>query len=337
MASTLPFSIVDVFSTTPYRGNPLAVVSTISPASGPLTKSQYQHITRQFNLSETTFFAAPSLKKAHYALRSFLPDGKEVFGAGHNILGVWWHLASAGLLDLTSGSETAIKIKENSDNHEEWEFWQELGGDVLPVRILRSQAGEIKVSIRQAPPKSHAFHPNLASLSQAVGIQESDIGFQNSTKLLRPQVLSTSTTKHLQVPLASIEALNRVAVQKDALLQQLALVDDHAYGLYLFTRVPGENNSYQARFFSPGMSGEDPATGSAAGPLAFYLYEHGELELENGVGVITVIQGLKVGREYLITVTLTRGSDGVVNVDFSGGGVSVANGDIALPAADLTF
>ncbi|KAG7150569.1 Trans-2 like protein [Verticillium longisporum] len=156
--------------------------------------------------------------------------------------------------------------------------------------------------------------------------------------LLPPQVTSTSTTHHLLVPLASVEALNKAVVQKDKLLEQLALVDKRAYGLFLFTRVGA--NKYEARFFSPGMSGEDPATGSAAGPLSVYLHEHGELELVDGAAHIEVHQGLRVGRRCLIKVALSleksEGED-IRQVDLIGGGVTIAEGRISVPGESIAF
>ncbi|KAH6711775.1 phenazine biosynthesis protein [Leptodontidium sp. MPI-SDFR-AT-0119] len=335
--TTLPFVIVDVFSTTAFKGNPLAIVNNTTT---DLSTAQQQFITRQFNLSETTFFSKPTLPKAAYKLRSFLPDGREVFGAGHNILGVWWWLAVGGFLDLSK--PTSRDGKSGSD---EFVFWQELGGEVLPVKILRKQTlgdggTEITVSIRQAPPKAQNVHPDPASLAQSIGLSPSDIGFGGTSVSLQPQVFSTSSTRHLQVPISSISALNRTSVQRDKLLHQLSLVDDHAYGLYLFSPVPDAKGSYQARFFSPGMSGEDPATGSAAGPLSAYLHRYGQLDLVEGVGRIAVTQGLSVGRECLINVTLsdTGAADGqVLDVDFSGSGVKVATGDITVPDAQLSF
>jgi trans-2,3-dihydro-3-hydroxyanthranilate isomerase len=335
--TTVPFTIVDVFSTTAYRGNPLAVVDN---RASNLTKTQMQLITRQFNLSETTFFSNPTLPKATYSLRSFLPDGREVFGAGHNILGVWWWLAQGGYLDLSKPDSI-----DSANGTEEFVFWQELGGEVMPVKVLRrksSETGEaeIVISIRQASPKSHNTHPDPAALAESIGLATSDIGFSGASKPLPGQVMSTSTTRHLLVPISSLSALNKASVQRDKLLQQLSLVDDHAYGLYLFAQAPGVKNAYQARFFSPGMSGEDPATGSAAGPLSAYLYKQGQLELVEAVGTIAVQQGLKVGRECLINVTLSStgtGSDAILNVDFSGGGVKVSNGEMAVPSPELSF
>ncbi|KAG4413837.1 hypothetical protein IFR04_013020 [Cadophora malorum] len=334
--STVPFTTVDVFSTTAFKGNPLAVVDN---RTADLTTTQMQLIARQFNLSETTFFSHSCLEKAAFRLRSFLPDGTEVFGAGHNILGVWWFLADGGFLDFSNPV-----AKNGGRNVEEFELWQELGGEVLPVRVLRrvSSRGtndEFSVSIRQAPPKAGNIYSDPAALAESIGLDVSDIGFPGSVNKGQPQVFSTSTTSHLQVPISSISALNRVVVTRDKLLQQLALVDENAYGLYLFSPEPNTTDSYQARFFSPGMAGEDPATGSAAGPLSAYLHTHGHLDLVEDSGSITVRQGLRVGRKCIINVMLTKsdGDDNSVNVDLSGSGVKVATGEIQIPDKEVVF
>lgn len=354
---SISFTIVDVFSKTQFKGNPLAIVDNTADI---LSETQMKIISRQFNLSETTFFSPPTVPSATYRLRSFLPDGREVFGAGHNILGVWWWLATAGFLDLSKPNST-----DKSNGVEEFIFHQQLGDDVLPVKVMRiardesssGQTGsldspaEISISIRQISPNFYNFHPNPAELAQSFGLTAADIGLSqdvarnNSSKPLRPQVVSTSTTRHLLVPISSVSALNRASVQRDKLLQQLSIVDNKAYGLYLFTPMPSSpdsrgKNIYQARFFSPGMSAEDPATGSAAGPLSAYLYKHGHLDITGSVGKLTIQQGIKVGRECWINVTLsvtTIGDSEVLNMDLLGGGVKVASGEIALPSIDLHF
>ncbi|KAK4247611.1 hypothetical protein C7999DRAFT_14387 [Corynascus novoguineensis] len=332
---SVSFTIADVFSTTLYKGNPLAIVDAREET---LTDTQLKLITRQFNLSETTFFFPPTSPKADFKLRSFLPDGKEVIGAGHNILGVWWHLAQANLLPLP--------VPQAAD--ENFVFHQELGGQVMPVRVTRhTSAISFSVSIRQSTPHAHATHPDPTGLALSLGLRPEDIGFEG----LPPQVMSTSTTRHLLVPLSSVAALNQVTVAgREALLAQLRRADNAAYGLYLFTPEAGDGDgegttntrAFQARFFSPGMSGEDPATGSAAGPLAAYLYRHRALKVDGrGAGKIIVRQGLRVGRECVIEVELGVGKneDGeeVVEVDLVGGGVQVAEGRIAVPDVSTQF
>jgi PhzF family phenazine biosynthesis protein len=88
------------------------------------------------------------------------------------------------------------------------------------------------------------------------------------------------------------------------------------------------------------MSAEDPATGSAAGPLSAYLFEHGDLELVDGKAWIEVTQGLQVGRECVIRVALSfENSEDEVpqHVDLVGGAVVVAEGKIAIPDTSTPF
>ena len=77
-----PFAQVDVFTTEPYRGNPVAVVLD---ASG-LTDADMQRIANWTNLSETTFVLAPSVAEADYRVRIFTPSVELPF-AGHPTLG----------------------------------------------------------------------------------------------------------------------------------------------------------------------------------------------------------------------------------------------------------
>ncbi len=79
---TRNFKQVDVFTTIPYRGNPLAVVLD---GSG-LSDEEMQHFARWTNLSETTFLLPPSTDDADYRVRIFTPGGELPF-AGHPTLG----------------------------------------------------------------------------------------------------------------------------------------------------------------------------------------------------------------------------------------------------------
>ncbi|MEK9804345.1 MAG: PhzF family phenazine biosynthesis protein, partial [Curvibacter sp.] len=79
---TRPYRQVDVFTTTPYWGNPLAVVLD---GTG-LSDEQMQRFARWTNLSETTFLLPPTQAGADYRVRIFTPGGELPF-AGHPTLG----------------------------------------------------------------------------------------------------------------------------------------------------------------------------------------------------------------------------------------------------------
>lgn len=90
---TLAYQVVDVFTTTAFAGNPLAVVLD----GDDLTTSQMQAIASEFNLSETTFpYAAP--EGATYGLRIFTPTTELPF-AGHPSVGSAWVLRSLGRIN----------------------------------------------------------------------------------------------------------------------------------------------------------------------------------------------------------------------------------------------
>jgi len=82
MPRSRSFTQVDVFSTTPYSGNPVAVVLD----GTDLSDEQMQHVARWTNLSETTFVLPPTVPEADYRLRIFTPEGELPF-AGHPTLG----------------------------------------------------------------------------------------------------------------------------------------------------------------------------------------------------------------------------------------------------------
>src|ERR1700683_766651 len=82
MPRSRAFTQVDVFSTVPYLGNPVAVVHD----GTDLTDEQMQRLARWTNLSETTFVLPPTAPVADYRLRIFTPGGELPF-AGHPTLG----------------------------------------------------------------------------------------------------------------------------------------------------------------------------------------------------------------------------------------------------------
>ena len=96
--NTRPFAQVDVFTATPYRGNPLAVVLDGSD----LSTEQMQHFTNWTNLSECTFLLPPTQKGADYRVRIFCP-GRELPFAGHPTLGTahaWLAVAGEEVLPV---------------------------------------------------------------------------------------------------------------------------------------------------------------------------------------------------------------------------------------------
>jgi trans-2,3-dihydro-3-hydroxyanthranilate isomerase len=295
---TLPFHIVDVFAVEPLTGNPLAIVE----GGTDLTLDLLQRIAREFNQSETTFLLPPARPEADWRLRSFTPAGAEVFGAGHNALGAWWWLAQAGKLAL-SGSDTV--------------FHQEIGASVLPVTISQAGGRLTSVVMEQEAPVAGRQLRDLDKLAASLGLTAADLAVDRAPC----QVVSTGAA-HLMAPIRDREAVDRIQPDAKALFALLDSVGGE--GCYVFSLDPRQTDAVAyARFFNPTVGiWEDPATGTAAGPLAAHLVANGLAKLGQ---MMKVEQGTAMGRTSLIQVEVFANA-----VKVSGSGVVVASGQLTL-------
>lgn len=289
----LPFYLVDVFADRPLEGNPLAVVD----GGDDLSDDVLRAIAREFNQSETTFVMKPTMAQASFRLRSFTASGAEVYGAGHNALGAWWWIAADGRLDRLSPDTTS---------------YQEIGGELLPV-LIKSQNGAPKwIAMRQEPPRFLKQLDQADTLVNALGLNSVDL----SVGGLPRQVVWTGAP-HLMVPVSDCAAVDRAAPDHKALKAVLASVD--AEGCYVFAYSDKrETAPAYARFFNPTVGlWEDPATGTAAGPLGAYLVANG-VHKDSG---LTIEQGTIMGRRSLIQVRIDRDE-----IEIAGHCVVVASG-----------
>src|SRR5262245_59373030 len=256
---TLPFHFVDVFAVEPLTGNPLVVVD----GGADLTLDLFQRIAREFNQSETTFLLPPTQPKADWRLRSFTPAGVEVFGAGHNALGAWWWLAQAGRLALPSATV----------------FHQEIGANVLPVTISRAGGQLANVVMEQQAPIAGQQLEDLAKLAASLGVHPADLAADR----VPCQVVFTGAA-HLMVPIRNREGVDRI--QPDAKTLFALLKGVGGEGCYVFSLDPRRTDAVAyARFFNPTVGiWEDPATVTAAGPLAAHLVAHGLAKPEQIIG-----------------------------------------------------
>ena len=295
---TLPFHIVDVFAVEPLTGNPLAVVD----GGADLPLDLCQRIAREFNQSETTFVLPPTRSGADRRLRSFSTAGIEVFGAGgHNSLGAWWWLAESGKLALAEGGAL---------------FHQEIGDRVFPVTIVREGGQLASVVMDQAAPVAGRQVTDVAPLAAALGLTAADLAADR----VPCQVISTGAA-HLMVPIRSRDAVDRVQPDVKALFAILRSVGGE--GCYVFSLDPRQAGAVAyARFFNPTVGiAEDPATGTAAGPLAVHLVAHGVA----APGRMTIEQGTAMGRTSIIQVEAIGNT-----VRIAGRGVIVASGQLML-------
>jgi trans-2,3-dihydro-3-hydroxyanthranilate isomerase len=288
--ASVSFALVDVFSDQPLSGNPLAVV----PDADHLDEAVMARIATEFNQSETTFLVAPTMPGAEHRLRSFTPAGVEVFGAGHNALGAWWWLADNGRLDRPG-------------------VWhQQLGTVVLAVEV-----GPDGIAMRQEPAR-YGSTVGSAPLAAALGI---DVAALGAAPQLPAALVVETGAPHLMVGVRDRATVDSVSPDVAALRALLVSADGE--GCYVYSLDPVEPGATaHARFFNP-VAGivEDPATGTAAGPLACLLHRHGVAG-----ETVVVTQGHRIGRPSRLEVRL----DGPTPV-LSGRAVISATGTLRLP------
>jgi trans-2,3-dihydro-3-hydroxyanthranilate isomerase len=271
----VPFRFVDVFTTTPLAGNQLCVV----PEPVDLDDARMQALAKEVGFSETTFVTG--FGGDRYAMRIFTPD-RELPFAGHPTIGTAFVMVSEGR--VTSPAVQAVAA-----------------GDI-PVEV------DLETGLAwmtQLAPRFGPVFEDRELLARAAGLAPDDLDPD-----LPAQTVSTGLPP-LIVPIRDLETLRRARIDQRFVAE--ACERSGGDELYLFaTHADGVT----ARYFGPepGIL-EDPATGSAAGPLGAYLAEHG---LAGMPGTVTILQGEQVGRPSELHVEVAR-EDGSWRVRVGGG------------------
>jgi trans-2,3-dihydro-3-hydroxyanthranilate isomerase len=281
-----PVTWLDVFTSIPLTGNQLAVVHD---ADG-VDDATMLAFARETRLSETTFVQAPSAAGADYRNRIWSMPGEMPF-AGHPSLG------------------TAVAVA-CARGEPEARYVQQTAAGLQPVEV-QLDGDRARASMLQEPPAFGAC-PSAAQVMAAAGLHERDADPQ-----LDPQVVSTGAA-HLMVAVRDAGVLQRAAPDLNAMRDLLEPVG--AIVLYL-AAVDAVGGAARARgfFLDPGGITEDPATGSAAGPLLAYLRERG------GPDELVVEQGIEMGRPSRIECSWAEDRPRV-----SGDVVVVADGHVLL-------
>jgi trans-2,3-dihydro-3-hydroxyanthranilate isomerase len=179
----------------------------------------------------------------------------------------------------------------------------ETGAGLVPIALERDGGRLVFGRMRQPIPAWQPYE-HADELLAALGAEES----------LLPVELYRNGPAFVYVQLASEEAVA-------ALRPDLAALADLEVGADCFA---GRGRSWKTRMFYPGVGvSEDPATGSAAGPLAVHLARHGRI----GFGEqIEIRQGGEVGRPSLLYAMATGEGDRIDSVEVGGTALIVAEG-----------
>ena len=289
------FYTLDVFTTTRFEGNPLAVVTD----GDGLSDDAMLAVAREMNLSETVFVQKPTEDQALARLRIFTTR-EELKLAGHPVIGTWFLLADLGVVPAQEGGVHVL---------------QQTGAGVLPVEIRFKDGRPQRVTMTQT---YAAFRPAKLSkkaLAAALGLSAKDFDPK-----LEPEYVSTGIF-NLMVPLRNRAALGKIVMNMLGLRKLLGKNGTMAYCF-----ACGDNGKAFSRGMLPWELYEDAATGSAAGALGAYLVKHGRLSPAH---TLNILQGEEMGRPSRIEVEVTQSGRKLVP-RVSGAAVKVFEGTVRI-------
>jgi len=303
----LPFVQVDVFTSVPLEGNQLAVFAD----GRSLSDAEMQALAKEMNLSETTFILprdAATERERGVRVRIFTVDEELPF-AGHPTLGTAMVLRNEALRNDASRNEA-------------------LGGGLADEVALDLNVGRIPVRfstrdglpfgmMTQRDPEFGEKHTR-EDVARAAGLAVDDIAAD-----LPIQTVSTGNAFAI-VPLKSLSTLQKLAPTWQNMKQYLEKTS--AKFFYFVSR---ETVNPEARLQSRMIfyNGEDPATGSAAGPCAAWAVQYGIVPPDEQT---LMEQGVEMKRRSRIFFSAGRNGGKIVDVRVGGHVVEVVRGEVFL-------
>ena len=295
---------LDVFTDRIFGGNQLAVVLD----GRGLSTDAMQSIAKEMNFSETTFVLPPERPDTAARVRIFTP-AEELPMAGHPTIGTTYALARAGSV---APPTTAIT----------------LGLGLGPTPVSLEWHGE-DLSFVWMTQQCATFGDPAVDPAGAAAALRVPAAAVTGTGL--PVQVGSSGVPYLLVPLTTRSAVDSAVFDASAFdaFCRAAGVDD--VPIFLFSLEPGpDNGTVYSRMFAPNAGvPEDPATGSACGPLGCYLVRNKVVTPEKA-GAMLNVQGVRMGRPSYIHIAVGVDGGRPASVRVGGRSVFVGEGTLYL-------
>lgn len=287
------YRVVDVFTSEPLEGNPLAVF----PDASGLTTPIMQKIALELSLSETVFLFPSTRPECVAKLRIFTP-GKEMDFAGHPTVGTAYILMDEE--KLPQGT-VQFAVEENVG--------------VIPIRV--DPGPQPKLWLTTPPLREDALIPKETAAELL------DLKPDQLLDFL-PQILNAGNPT-LFIPITNRETVDRISFDT---LAWARFKREHHSPMCVFAFTPTPEGAY-SRMFAPDYGiREDPATGSSTGSLASYMMKHGLAPSKAG-SIFHSEQGTKMGRRSLLYMKI-HGEGGVDGIAVGGNVTPIIEGTISL-------
>lgn len=289
-AMSLPFKQVDVFTSKPFKGNPVAVINCLNvDDKNQLTDKQLQDIATWTNLSETTFLFKPKDPQNDYYLRIFTPKNELPF-AGHPTVG-----SSKAFMEFTNKDQTDCIIR------------QECGVGIVQLTV---KDGKSSFKAEQTTMKS-IDQDTIEQYAESLGVKP----------IATPKLLDVGPKWVVFLVGTAQECYD--ANPNMAKMAEISKQNDHT-GIILGGLKNG--NEYEMRAFAPVINvPEDPVCGSGALSFIRYLQDHnGYTETTN----ISISQGGRVNRDGLLSCQIAHQENGEKTYHVGGNALTVVEGTI---------
>lgn len=293
---------LDVFTDRLLTGNQLAVF--LEPAG--LDTDTMQSIAREMSFSESTFVFPAEDGKSDRRVRIFTENAELPF-AGHPTIGTTFALAETG--QIKAGSPRVV-----------------LGLGVGPIPVdLEWKSGKLSFAwMTQLAPTFGKTVDDLDALASCLGVEPGAIRGVGKP----PQEVSCGSM-FLFVPLATRQAVDAVVVDRRGLENLYKQAGMERRGVFVFsTEAAPDGATAYSRMVGTGAS-EDPATGSATGPLGCYLAHHGLVTEAQAERMISV-QGVKMKRPSRLYINITTASGQISRVRVGGESQMVGDGTVRI-------
>jgi len=290
----------DVFTDKPLVGNQLAV---FTDAQG-LDAARMQAIAREMNFSESTFILPTERPDTDIRMRIFTPYN-EMPMAGHPTIGSTFALAHNGV--IKTGAKRFV-------------FGLNIGP--TPVDLEWADGGLSFAWMTQRPPTFGPIVSQRAAVADALSVKAEDLAEQ-----LPVQEVSCGLP-YLVVPVRDHQAVDR-AVPDSAGFGRLCEACGLDLPIFVFSvGGPVPDDHVYGRMFAPDFGIiEDPATGSAAGPVGCYAVHHGVVK-PDAARPIQIGQGVAMGRPSRIYVSVEGDAKDITGVKVGGTALLVGRGEL---------
>lgn len=300
MQKTANYYLLDVFTDQPFGGNPLAVF----PDASELSQEQMQRLTKELNLSESVFLLKPTNMEADVKMKIFTP-GMELPTAGHPSIGTAFLLLNEGI------------IKPKSTNH----IILEQGIGNIQVNYEKENDQFFNIMMQQPLPTFEQTFKDKNLVASLLSINDTEIEDDFPCRIVN------CGNAFLMVPVRSLASMGKLKLNNELfyqILDEIKLTGIMAFSLE--TSAP--NILTHSRMFAPHLGvPEDPATGSAHGPLASYLFNYQMTEMRT---LSTGEQGIEMGRPALIKMQIEQKEGKIDKVLVGGSSIIMGKGEIRI-------